>query len=171
MVAKKACKAILSRGASHPAIGGGLALQAYGSPAFTKDVDFLVVDEVDLRPQFKFERPISFGGAVYLDHATGIPVDLIFRSDEYADLYENAVVESVRMKVGLRVITAEHLAVIKLQAGRSKDYEGLMFLLGECGLVNVKKAANIAHRFLGGQYAVEQFKAAVEEARWRANQK
>ncbi len=152
-----------------PALTGGLALQLYGSDRLTKDVDFLAYGPVDLRPAWKRDRKITFGGEVWTGKE-GIDVDWIVRSDEYETLYLAALDSARESEEGLLIVTPEHLAVMKFAAGRPKDYEDLMYLLGRSRLVDIKKATNLVNRYLGGRFAVDQFSAAVEEARWRAEQ-
>jgi hypothetical protein len=152
---------------TRPALTGGLALQLYGSSRLTKDVDFLADDFVDLRPTWKPDRKITFGGEVLVGKE-GIDVDWIVRNDEYAALYLAALNSARESEDGILVVTPEYLAVMKFAASRPKDYEDLMYLLGQPNLVGIKKATNLVYRFLGGRFAVDQFQAAVEEARWRA---
>ena len=165
-IAKMARDLIVARTDADPVLAGGIAMQMYGSPRFTKDVDFLSTATPELGPELKFVKPISFGGAVF-STPEGIDVDVIVRSDEYAELYEDAVLHPTKEEHGLLVASPEHLAAIKMSAGRDKDIDDLMYLLGTQGIVDIRKARNLIHRTLGGQFAVQQFDAALDEARWR----
>ncbi|MBI4612305.1 MAG: hypothetical protein HY720_01720 [Planctomycetes bacterium] len=149
------------------AVAGGLAMQIYGSPRLTKDVD-LIADQAppasaDLRPA----RPLTFGGSV-LETPEGIDVDWIVRSDEYEPLYDEALDAAVSAEGDLLVVRPHHLAAMKLAALLPKHYEDLMFLLGRPGLVDLDRAREVVHRLVGGKFARDQFDAALEEARWRA---
>lgn len=148
------------------AILGGLAMQLYGSDRLTKDVDLVSDRPIDPDKPLMKDRPLSFGGTVFRT-PHGIDVDWIVRADEYQDLYE-AALNSAEEVEGLPVISMEYLAVIKFGAGRPKDYEDLMFLLVHPDL-EFKEARKLVYRFLGGKFAVDQFDAALEEAKWRAS--
>lgn len=148
------------------AVLGGLAMQLYGSDRLTKDVDLVSDRMIDPCKPLTKDRPLSFGGTVFTT-TYGIEIDWIVRSDEYQDLYE-ASLNSVRNVEGLPTISMEYLAVMKFAAGRPKDYEDVMFLLVHPD-IDLKEARNLAHRFLGGKFAVDQFNAAIDEAKWRAS--
>lgn len=150
------------------AVIGGLAMQLYGSPRFTRDLD-LVSDGIprepgDLRPL----RRLSFGGTAFAS-PSGIEIDWIAREDAYRALYEESLEQARARRDGLPVVQVEHLATMKFATLRPKDYEDLMFLLGKPGLVDIEQARTIVFRTLGGQFALDQFTAATEEARWRAS--
>jgi hypothetical protein len=145
---------------------GGLAMQLYGSPRLTKDVDVLANEIVDLRPQWWTVGKITVGGEALIGK-DGIPVDWIVRDDDYQALYRDAVASAEDSAEGILIVTPEHLSAMKFAAMRPKDYDDLMYLLGKPGLVDPDKATNLVHRFVGGRFGVDQFKAAIEEARWR----
>jgi hypothetical protein len=148
------------------AILGGLAMQLYGSDRLTKNVDLVSDRLIDPDKPLMKDHPLSFGGTVFKT-PHGIDVDWIVRADEYQGLYEAALGSAEEVE-GLPVISIEHLAVIKFGAGRPKDYEDLMFLLVHADL-EFKKARKLVHKFLGGKFAVDQFDAALDEAKWRAS--
>ena len=149
------------------AIVGGLAMQMYGSPRLTKDVDVIADRPARLEPDLPVIRELSFGG-VEMQSAEQIPVDWIVRRDEYSGLYEEALDCAAAGPHGLPVVRPEHLADMKFATLRARDYEDLMFLLGEPGLVDVEAARQLVYRRMGGRFARDQFDSAIEEARWRA---
>jgi hypothetical protein len=144
------------------AVLGGFAMQLYGSQRLTSDLDF-VADEA---PRFtEGVGTISFGGVKFVSPG-GIPVDWIVREDEHAHLYADALENAVVLD-NIPTVTPEHLAVIKLSTGRPKDYDDLMYLLQEEGLVDVARARRIAYQYLGGKFAADEFNSALLEARIR----
>jgi hypothetical protein len=68
---------------------GGVAMQAYGSPRLTKDIDFAVDQSFNRPPVLSFLGPINFGGEA-LVAADGTKIDVILRADEYKELYDEA---------------------------------------------------------------------------------
>lgn len=149
------------------AILGGVAMHLYGSDRLTHDVDFVADGCLHSKEVL---RPLTFGGEVYASHL-GIDVDWIVRSDEQAELYEEALENSEWvLDQRFRIVRPEYLAIIKLAARRSKDYDDLMTLLMKEGLVDAPTAFKITERILG-TYAREDFEAAVAEAEWRRSQK
>lgn len=143
------------------ALGGGVAMQAHGSDRFTKDVDFLV----DRLPGDVLNiKKLSFGG-VRSRTSSGTPVDFILRDDDYQLLYEEALDRSKSdPEIGVPVVSAEHMAAIKLAAGREKDMLDLRILikLGNLDLVRTRK---IVKQHLG-IYAAKELDAFVIETEW-----
>lgn len=140
-------------------------MQLYGSPRITSDVDVVAGA---LPSSLTPKKPLSFGGMIYETPAK-IDVDWIVRSDEYRQLYEEALDNAVMTDRGFAVVTPEYLAAMKLAAGRPKDEYDLTFLLSEKGLVNRALAIDIVRRNVGGRFAVDQFKSFIDEADWRAS--
>jgi hypothetical protein len=130
------------------AVCGGLALHIYGFTRSTKDVDLLG----DKLLSFKEIRKLNFGGVAYevsVDSGT-IEVDLIIRSDEIQELYQQALNDAKIVKsVGIRVVSPEYLVILKYLAGRGKDQIDLMWLLREDDLVDRKKVKGIVSRQMG----------------------
>jgi len=145
------------------ALVGGAAMQLYGSDRLTKDVDF-VAEAVPTGVIRK--RKLTFGGYV-TETRTGIPVDFIVRRDDFASLYEDALLRARNMGVGVRVVRPEHLAAMKLVAQRDKDELDLKTLINS-GHLDLKKAKSIIKKHLGA-YAVLDFESYVLEAEWRKN--
>ena len=113
-----------------------------------------------------FRSKLSFGGAAY-STSEGIELDWIVREDEYRALYEEALDAAKPGPAGYLVVPAEYLAAMKLATLRPRDYEDLMYLLGEPGVVDLEKAKRVVFDRLGGRFALDQFLAAAEEATWR----
>lgn len=59
-------------------------------------------------------------------------------------------------------------AAMKLATLRAPDYEDLMFLVPRLDPAELEETRGIVFERLGGKFARDQFDAAVEEARWRA---
>ncbi len=115
------------------ALAGGIAMHLYGSPRLTKDVDVISMKRLSL----KSVRPIGFGGESY-EGVVGkkkIHIDWIVREDNYRQYYVQALRDATRLKNGLRVITAEWLAILKYIAGREKDLDDIVYLLRKNGYV------------------------------------
>jgi hypothetical protein len=147
----------------HSAVIGGFAMQLYGSPRLTSDLDFAA--EQSLK-RVKPVGHLTFGG----DRLVGpkkVPVCWIVRNDEYAGLYQRALDYAVRSKRGFLVVRPEYLAAMKLAAGRPKDHEDLVHLLQQPGLVNLKRAREIVRTLVGGRFALDDFNSVVMEAQWR----
>src|SRR6266404_9677371 len=87
---------------------GGVALQVYGSPKLTKDIDFALDRQINDPETLRKISAISFGGARYAA-PNGAKIDLIVRSDEYEKLYEDAVKNSISSPAGIPIATPEHL--------------------------------------------------------------
>jgi len=146
------------------AIAGGVAMQVYGYPLPTKDVDALADKTFGDQPYFEFFMPLSFGGKVYISRQNEVQLDIIVRNDAYTSLYEEALKHPIQYG-GVPVLSPEYLAVIKFAAKRPKDLRALAWLLGVQGLVDAKKAGSIVHRTLGGQYALDVWNEYVRRIR------
>jgi hypothetical protein len=99
------------------ALIGGVAMEVYGSDRLTKDVDFAAEMYV---PGMPILRELPYGGFAS-ETSRGQPVDVVVRDDEYADLYRSAIYDSINMDLPVKVVTPEHLAALKMAAGRGKD--------------------------------------------------
>ena len=119
------------------ALVGGIAMYLYGSPRLTKDVDIIATNIVSL----KANAPLNLGGNNYIIELGKykIAVDWIVRNDGYAKYYQAALKESVKIPQGFKLISPEWLVILKLFAGRQKDYDDAVFLLKEKELVNRSK--------------------------------
>lgn len=114
------------------ALCGGIAMQVYGSPRLTKDIDFIASQTLPL----PISRRLSFGGERYEVQTTKkkVDVDWIKRFDNWKDLYQAALKDAVKIN-GVPIITPEWLVILKYYAGRFKDQEDSVFLLRQKGLV------------------------------------
>ena len=143
------------------ALHGGVAMQFYGSPRLTSDVDILADDEIMSLPNMGH---LTFGGQKTCT-SNGAAVDVIVRSDDWADLYEAALDTAGRIKgVPMRVVRPEYMAAIKMAAHRPKDQDDLAFLITE-GL-DLKKTRRVVSKYLG-RYAAMEFDSLAAEAFWR----
>jgi hypothetical protein len=116
------------------AIAGGLAMHLYGSPRLTKDVDIIASKHLSLTPR----RRLTFGGSSYTLQVGKytVQIDWIVRNDGYQKYYRAALKEAVALPNGLRVVRPEWLVILKLNAGRQKDYDDIVFLLKQPKLVD-----------------------------------
>lgn len=116
------------------ALAGGLAMYVYGSPRLTKDVDIIASKDLSLTPQHR----LGFGGSSYTLQVGkySVQVDWIVRNDGYQKYYRAALKDAVKLPNGLRVVTPEWLAILKLNAGRQKDLDDIVFLLRQEKLVD-----------------------------------
>ncbi|MGH7893916.1 MAG: hypothetical protein ACREQL_04560 [Candidatus Binatia bacterium] len=113
------------------AIAGGFAVIEHGYARFTKDVDLLVY-AADLPRAMTALRDAGFVGgrtpigARLRDERTGVDVDLLgtaFEGDE------RALARAGRARRRLPVVPVEHLVLMKLESGRSKDDADIVELL------------------------------------------
>jgi len=148
------------------AVAGGFAMQVYGSPRLTGDVDFLAEALPASAEPLTSIRSLVFGGQRYVA-PDGVEIDLIVRADHQKALYEAALDLSVVTEDGLPLLAPEYLAVIKFAAGRPKDEDDLLWLLQAEGLVDREKALSIAEEHLGGGFARDSLKSFMDEADWR----
>lgn len=144
------------------ALIGGTALQLYGSPRMTADVD--VASNVDLPG--KSRGRLAIGGQK-LRAPNGVDVDVVIRDGEYAPLYEDAILAARRLRgVPIPVATPEHIAAMKMASGRhGKDEADLEWLIAE-GKLNLPLARQIIRRHLG-PYAVQEFDSTVSLVEWK----
>jgi len=119
------------------ALVGGIAMYLYGSPRLTKDVDIIASNFVSLEAN----APLTFGGNNYIIEIGKykVAVDWIVRNDGYAKYYRAALADAVVFPNKIRLISPEWLVILKMFAGRQKDYDDTIFLLKEKDLVNRPK--------------------------------
>lgn len=146
------------------ALIGGLAMQMYGSDRLTGDVD--IAAEVRIHG-LRQGTALSFGGE-QTHSSAGVPVDIVVRDDDFASLYEDAVDHAIMLPESpIPVADPEHIAAMKMVAGRSKDSADLAFLIVS-GVVDPAKAKRLIRKHLG-PYAANEFDRIVEEAIWKAS--
>jgi hypothetical protein len=158
---------LLSQAGIKGAVAGGYAMQIYGSPRLTGDVDLVVERVLGKSESLEPVKVITFGGKQYKT-PQGVEVDLIDRKDHFRALYQEALESSVVTDDGLQVLSPEYLAVAKFVAGRPKDEDDLVWLLQQKGLVDRPAALEIVERLVGGQFAREALRSFVDEADWRS---
>jgi hypothetical protein len=145
------------------AVVGGMAMAVHGSDRMTADLDVIARSTVGHAGTW-----LSFGGV--RTTICGVPVDIIVRDDDFADLYEEAL-DYARLLKGFdaRVVTPSYLVPMKMVAGREKDHIDLMFLLAPSWLDTdtAEHTRRIVKRFLGA-YGAKSFDALVVEAAWKA---
>lgn len=146
----------------HAVLIGGVALQAYGSPKLTKDIDFALDRPLEDPGVLRKTKPISFGGARYIS-PNGAMIDLVVRNDEYAKLYEDALSNSIELPDGVIIVTPEHLAAMKLAAGREHDILALKWMIRQPDLLDIKKTRALVYRFMG-RYAQDRFDDVSDQA-------
>ena len=141
---------------------GGAAMQLYGSPRLTHDVDVASATNLGVKSSGR----LSFGG-VKTKAPNGVKVDIIVRNDDYAPLYEEAIEAAQSMSgIPLPVVPPEYLAAMKMATGRhGKDDDDLEYLIMS-GSLNLGRTRDILRRHLGN-YAVTEFDAEVEIAEWK----
>jgi len=144
------------------ALIGGLAMQIYGSPRLTSDIDIVVGKPVrGLRP----ESNLTFGG-YQSTTPNGVPVDVVIRDDDYAPLYEAALNHAViRRGIPIRIVRPEYLAAMKLAADRPKDTFDLDFLITESP-IDLTKTLRIVRKYMG-VYGAQEFQSRVDIAKWK----
>jgi nucleotidyltransferase AbiEii toxin of type IV toxin-antitoxin system len=136
---------------------GGTALQFYGSPRFTKDVDFAATGPI---PAEKVGY-LPFGGFKLISPSR-IPVNWIVRDDEYAELYREATVDPLRSEAGVAIARPEYLLAMKMAARHRADLEWML----AAGIADLKSAREIVRRHLG-PYAVAKLDRFVNDIEWR----
>ena len=164
---------IADRQRTKVALVGGFALQYFGSPRLTGDIDVVATAPLqELEPT----RKLNFGGQKATVVAAGnasvgknvsVPVDVIVRDDDFADLYVAAQDHVVDKGAPLPIVEPEYIAAMKLVAGRRKDEDDLAFLITS-GVIDLGKTERIIRKHLGA-YALREFRSFVEEAKWRAS--
>ena len=142
---------------------GGYAMQFYGSDRLTGDVDFAASAMLRGLPA---GEPLSFGGKQTLA-PNAVPLDLVIRNDDFAPLYEAAILKPRhhRSLPGVPIVRAEFLAAMKMVAGRPKDNADLDSLVLS-GNLNIPAARKVIAKFLG-PYAAQEFDQTVEVAEWQ----
>ncbi len=116
------------------ALAGGVAMHLYGYARATQNVDLLA----ERLPALASSHRLSFGGESYTVTVGDktVPVDVIVRDDFFRSFYEAALRDAFTSEDGWRVLTPEWLAILKYQAGRSKDQLDLLWLLSRPSLVD-----------------------------------
>ena len=116
------------------AVAGGLAMHLYGSERLTKDVDIIASKNLSLIP----DHQLTFGGSSYTLQVGkyAVQIDWLVRNDGYRKYYEAALREAIEFPNGLRIVTPEWLVILKINAGRQKDLDDIVFLLKQKKMVD-----------------------------------
>ena len=155
------------------ALVGGFALQYFGSPRLTGDIDVVARKALE---ELEPTRKLSFGGQKTAVVSEGnasvgknvvVPVDVIVRDDDFASLYRTALNHTVDKGAPLLIVVPEYIAAMKLVAGRRKDEDDMAFLITS-GIIDIDKTSSIIRKHLGA-FAVKEFRSFVDETRWRAS--
>ena len=134
-------------------------MMVYGSDRVTADLDVVSTKPLSLTPK----KHLSFGGFTTLT-SEGCPVDVVVRDDDYRALYEEALEEARDEGLPLPVVTPEHLAAMKMAAGRDKDMGDPRTLI-HLKVVDVAKVRSIVKKHLG-PYAARELDNLVDEVAW-----
>ena len=144
---------------AHVAIAGGLAMQIWGSPRLTADLDVVSTSRLGYAGE-----PLTFGGVRTMEGP--VPLDVIVRADEWRRLYVDALANAVEVEgVQLHVVEPEFLVAMKMVAGRPKD-EGDVRYLVVTEDFDRSMAEAVVRDYLG-PYAVKELRAIFAEAEWR----
>jgi hypothetical protein len=145
------------------ALCGGYALQYFGSPRLTGDIDVVADRTISGLPA---GPELSFGGEK-TTAPNGTPVDLIVRDDDFAELYESALEEAKQPQdVPMPVVSPEYIFAMKMVAGRARDFADIEWLIIS-GAIDLAKTRRIVMEHLG-PYAAQEMDRLVEEAEWKA---
>lgn len=105
-------------------VGGAFALAARGFPRFTDDVDIMVLTK-DPTPVQRALGPPRFemiNEVTFRDNETGLWIDVIPVLDEaQRAVFDDALVTPLHGASGIRVLTAEGLAVMLLREATGGD--------------------------------------------------
>ena len=136
-------------------------MQVWGSDRLTGDLDVVASDPLGYRGE-----PLTFGGVRF--SVEGVSTDVIVRSDEYQDLYEEALDKAVDVDgVPMLVVAPEYLVAMKMVAGRAKDEGDVRYLVTRFNF-DQARADDVVRRHLG-KFAVRELRSLVDEAKWRAS--
>jgi hypothetical protein len=151
----------LSEIAARCALIGGLALDAWGIPRATRDVDLAVpvgaaepAAERIRRPATEV-RPLLIGGVAVREPERNLRIDLIDRRFHFGALFADAIAEAAaagrRARVGgveIPLVSLEHLLAMKMVSGEPKDEIDARRILG-LDRLDYPAARNLIERFLG----------------------
>lgn len=160
-----AASTVLDQAGAEFALIGGLALDAWGIPRATKDVDFAVPVGVAekaaelLRGPGTEVRPLRIGGVGVRDSQRGLRIDFVDRRFHFAALFQEAIREARtsgrRARVGDRevsLVALEYLVAMKLVSGEPKDEIDVRRLL-QRGELRYKDTRAIVEQHLGAASA------------------
>lgn len=135
------------------AIGGAVGATFYVEPAATLDVDVFVELHaqsespiLDLRPIFKYLE--NRGGVMEREYVVFADTPIQFITPPPGSLSEEAILQAVTKDIDglpVSVFSAEHLAALALETGRTKDKLRLLALI-EQGSLNTDRLHDIICR-------------------------
>lgn len=157
-----AVKSMSEREGAMAILIGGVAMQVYGSPRLTKDVDFAVDRPLPQPENFRFLGPIDFGGGAYIA-PDGAKIDIVVRNDEYKALYDEAIQAAILSEEGILIVSPEYLAAMEFAAHTEKHTLDLKWLLKQKGLVGRRLVSNLIYRHVGQKFGVESFDRVLDE--------
>jgi len=134
------------------AIGGAVGATFYLEPVATIDVDVFVTfksapGSLLVSPQPIFDYLKAHGGAVQGEYIVLAEWPVLFLPTT-SPLVEEALAQALTLDAGgvpAQVFSAEHLAAIALETGRSKDKARLLQFL-ESGVLNTQKFGELVTR-------------------------
>jgi len=121
------------------AVIGGLAVQIWGEPRFTLDIDVTVIVNMPQEEQFirtvlshfapRVSNPLEFAlehRVVLIRSASGCNIDLTLGLPGYEEgMIERAHLIDLESGASVRICTPEDLVVLKAVAGRAKDWQDI----------------------------------------------
>jgi hypothetical protein len=144
------------------ALVGGLAMQLYGSPRLTSDIDIVSTKPLMGVPS---RKRLTFGG-YQSTAANGVPVDVKVVGSNDEPLYDAALSFAVRMRgAPLLVVRPEYIVAMKMVAARPRDESDFDFLVTDYPL-DVSKAERVVRRYLG-PYGLQDFKSRRSIVCWK----
>ncbi len=156
-VARKACELARREGVD-AAVAGGIALNYYGVPRLTSDVDVIVGEPLRIDSQ-----PLAIAGQ--RTSIDGIEVDYLWCSGPHADLYREALEHARPTEHGFPIVPDVYLAAIKTVVSRSRDIEDLERLLQIFDPERTEKARAIVERHAPGALADFEASAYIADLR------
>ncbi len=121
------------------AVIGGLAVQIWGEPRFTLDIDVTVLVNMPQEEQFvrtvlshftpRVSDPLEFAlehRVVLIKSASGCNIDLTLGLPGYEEgMIERARLIELESGASVRICTPEDLVILKAVAGRAKDWQDI----------------------------------------------
>jgi hypothetical protein len=122
---------------SQIAIGGGLAMQLFGSTSLTDGVDVFAKKDFLSGKQvlpWRNRKKLDFGGSCAI-FPGNVPVKVVVREDKYKRLFRSAIANAIHFTdLDVPVISPEYMVAAKMVARRDTDMLDLHFLATEMDL-------------------------------------
>lgn len=138
---------VVASGAAYALIGG-VALASHGCPRLISNVDIATDFRMDLK--LVLDRTLKCGGASYL----GGKLKVIRRSDEYAALYQDAILTARVGSFGYPVASIEHLGAMKLSMREGHHRLDLEWILLRKS-TDQRKLQDLVYAHVGGRFGVD----------------